>query len=256
MSPSCLFKFSFTHACTAATEHCLLTLKRVECGSPMLERVECGLPMLERLECGSPMSERVECGLPMLERVECGSPMLERVECGLHMLERVECGLPMLERVECGLPMLERVECGSPMLERVECGLFCTPLSKGQQPTSPWQIRHYSSAGSMKIRTAGFYSRQAALRVRFRCKSECKDFRLKEASCFAFSLLRYTGSALLHSLSTLCVRAHHPLISSSCLPPISFTHACTTKTRSVHLPSFSILLHTCSSPLHVTVLSL
>ena len=80
--------------------------------------------------------------------------------------------------------------------------------------------------------------------------------RLKEASCFAFSLLRYTGSALLHSLSTLCVRAHHPFISSSCLPPISFTHACTTKTRSVHLPSFLILLHTCSSPLHVTVLSL
>ena len=125
-----------------------------------------------------------------------------------------------------------------------------------QQPTSPWQIRHYSSAGSMKIRTAGFYSRQAALRVRLRCKFECKDFRLKEASCFAFSLLRFTGSALLHSLSTLCVRAHHPLISSSCLPPISFTHACTTKTRSVHLPSFLILSHTCSSPLHVTVLSL
>ena len=176
MSPSCLFKLSFTHACTTATKHCLLMLERLKCGSPMLERVECGLPMLERVECGSPMSERVECGLPMLERVECGSPMLERVECGLHMLERVECGLPMLERVECGLPMLERVECGSPMLERVECGLLCTPLSKGQQPTSPWQIRHYSGAGSMKIRTAGFYSRQAALRVRFRCKSECKDF--------------------------------------------------------------------------------
>ena len=83
----------------------------------------------------------------MLECVECGSPMLERAECGLHMLERVECGLPMIELVERGLPMLERVECGSPMLERVECGLFCTPLSKGQQPTSPWQIRHYSSAG-------------------------------------------------------------------------------------------------------------
>ena len=204
--------------------------------------------MLESVECGSSMLECVECGLPMLERVECGSPMLERVECGLPMSERVDCGSPMLELVERGLPMLDRVECGSPMLERVECGLFCTPLSKGQQPTSPWQIRHYSSAGSMKIRTAGFYSRQAALRVRLRCKFECKDFRLKEASCFAFSLLRYTGSALLHSLSTLCVRAHHPFISSSCLPPISFTHACTTKPGACISLVFDPLAHVFITP--------
>ena len=121
---------------------------------------------------------------------------------------------------------------------------------KRQQPTFPWQIRHCSGAGSMKIRTASFYSRQAALRVRFRCKSECV------ASCFAFSRLRYTGSALRHSLSTLCVRAHHPFIHRPVsLQFLSLMHA-PRKPGSVSLPSFLILLHTCSSPLHVTVLSL
>ena len=32
-----------------------------------------------------------------------------------------------------------------------------------QQPTSPWQFRHYNSAGSMQIRTAGFYSCKALI---------------------------------------------------------------------------------------------
>ena len=194
--------------------------------------------MLESVECGSSMLECVECGLPMLERVECGSPMLERVECGLPMSERVDCGSPMLELVERGLPMLDRVECGSPMLERVECGLFCTPLSKGQQPTSPWQIRHYSSAGSMKIRTAGFYSRQAALRVRLRCKFECKDFRLKEASCFdffTFKIYRERTSPLVKYSLRACSSPFHFIV----LSPTNFFHSCMHhETRSVHLPRF------------------
>ena len=32
-----------------------------------------------------------------------------------------------------------------------------------RQPTSPWQIRHYNSAGSMQIRIAGFHSRKALI---------------------------------------------------------------------------------------------
>ena len=32
-----------------------------------------------------------------------------------------------------------------------------------RQPTSPWQIRHYNSAGSMQIRAAGFHSRKALI---------------------------------------------------------------------------------------------
>ena len=32
-----------------------------------------------------------------------------------------------------------------------------------QQPTEPWQIRHYCSAGSLRIRMSGFYSRKALI---------------------------------------------------------------------------------------------
>ena len=34
-----------------------------------------------------------------------------------------------------------------------------------QQPTSPWQIRHYNSAGSMQMRAAGFHSGSSHLEV-------------------------------------------------------------------------------------------
>ena len=32
-----------------------------------------------------------------------------------------------------------------------------------QQPTSPWQIQHYNSAGSTQVRTAGLHSRKALI---------------------------------------------------------------------------------------------
>ena len=32
-----------------------------------------------------------------------------------------------------------------------------------QRPMPPWQIRHYNSAGSTQIRTAGFYARKALI---------------------------------------------------------------------------------------------